>query len=68
MEQITKTFEMYGIEDEALKVTLASFQLKGEAGQRWKCTSGRIGATWEAFVDAFQEKVLAPAIREKLRN
>lgn len=32
LEQKMKMFEMPGIEDEALKVTLASFQLKGDAG------------------------------------
>ena len=66
LEQTTKTFEMLGIEDEGLKVTLASFQLKGDAGQWWKFTKGRIGGTWEAFVNAFQEKFLSPAVREKL--
>ena len=68
LEQTTKTFEMLGIEDEGLKVTLASFQLKGDAGQWWKFTKGRIGGTWEAFVNAFQEKFLSPAVREKLRD
>ena len=29
---------------------------------------GRIGGTWEAFVNAFQEKFLSPAAREKLRD
>ena len=36
LEQMSKTFEMLGIVDGALKVTLASFQLKGDAGQWWK--------------------------------
>jgi len=42
--------------------------LKGDAGQWWKFTKGRIGGTWEAFVNAFQEKFLSPAVREKLRD
>ncbi|GMP35335.1 hypothetical protein CsSME_00007809 [Camellia sinensis var. sinensis] len=33
LEQMMKTFEMLGIEDEGLRVTLASFQLKGDVGQ-----------------------------------
>ena len=33
LEQMSKSFEMLGSEDEALKVTLASFKLKGDAGQ-----------------------------------
>ena len=32
LEQLEKMFEMLVIEDGALKVTLASFQLKGDAG------------------------------------
>ena len=32
LEQMTKTFDMISIEDAALKATLASFQLKGDAG------------------------------------
>ena len=45
LEQMTKTFEMLGIEDGGLKVTSASFQLKGDAGQWWKFVRGRIGGT-----------------------
>ncbi|GMP86562.1 hypothetical protein CsSME_00039293 [Camellia sinensis var. sinensis] len=55
LEQMTKTFEMLGIEDGALKVTL-------------KFVRGRIGGTWGVFVDAFQEKFLSPAVRKKLRD
>ncbi|KAF5933939.1 hypothetical protein HYC85_030110 [Camellia sinensis] len=68
LEQTTKTFEMLGIEDGALKVTLASFQLKGDAGQWWKYEKARVGGTWEAFVNAFQERFLSAAAREKLRD
>ena len=53
LEQMSKTFEMLGIEDGALKVTLASFQLKGDAGQWWKYEKGSVGGAWEAFVNAF---------------
>ena len=68
LEQMMKTFEMLCIKDGALRVTLASFQLKGDAGQWWKFVRGRTGGTWEAFVDAFQEKFLSPTVREKLRD
>ncbi|KAF5933551.1 hypothetical protein HYC85_029722 [Camellia sinensis] len=68
LEQMEKTFEMLGIEDGALKVTLASFQLKGDAGQWWKYEKGSVGGAWEAFVNAFQEKFLSSAAREKLRE
>lgn len=64
LEQMTKTFEMLGIEDGGLRVTLVSFQLKGDAGQWWKFVRGCIGGNWEAFVDAFQEKFLPPIVRE----
>ncbi|CAL5394237.1 unnamed protein product [Camellia sinensis] len=68
LEQMSKTFEMLAIEDGALKVTLASFQLKGDAGQWWKYEKTRVGGTWEAFVNAFQERFLSAAAREKLRD
>ena len=54
LEQMSKTFEMLAIEDGALKVTLASFQLMGVAGQWWKYEKARVGGPWEAFVIAFQ--------------
>ena len=63
-----KIFEMLGIEDRALKVTLASFQLKGDADQWWKYEKGSVGGAWEAFVNAFQVKFLSLAAREKLRE
>ncbi|KAF5934530.1 hypothetical protein HYC85_030701 [Camellia sinensis] len=68
LEQMSKTFEMLGIEDGALKVTLASFQLTGDAGQWWKYEKARVGGTWEAFINAFQERFLSAAAREKLRD
>lgn len=40
--QMVKTFEMLGIEDNGLRMTLASFQLKGDTGQWWKYARGRI--------------------------
>ena len=53
VDQMTKTVEMLGIEDGALKVTLASFQLKGGASQWWKYMKGRIAARgmhlWSLF-------------------
>ena len=62
LEQITKMFEMLSIEDRGLRVTLASFQLKGDAGQWWKYVRGRIGRTWEAFVEDFQDKYLPATV------
>ena len=44
---------MLGIKDDQLRVTLASFKLKGDACQWWKYVRGRIGVTWEAFVRFF---------------
>ena len=68
LEQIVKTFEMLHIEDSELRVTLASYYLKGDAGQWWKYAKGRIEPTWEAFVVAFQDKYLPPTARERLRQ
>ncbi|KAF5932813.1 hypothetical protein HYC85_028984 [Camellia sinensis] len=59
---------MLGIEDDGQRVTLAFFQLKGDAGQWWKYARGRIGVTWEAFVNSFQDKFLPLTVREKLRD
>ena len=61
LEQMEKMFEMLGIEDGALKVTLASFQLKGDAGQWRKYEKAREGGTCEAFVNAIQERYLTAA-------
>lgn len=68
LEQMMKTFEMLGIKDGGLRVTLTSFQLKGDAGQWWKYAQRRIGETWEAIVKAFQDKYLPAIVREKLRD
>ncbi|XP_028105693.1 uncharacterized protein LOC114304741, partial [Camellia sinensis] len=68
LEQTVKTFEMLHIEDGELRVTLASYYLKGDASQWWKYAKGRIAPTWEAFVKAFQDKYLPPTARERLRQ
>ncbi|XP_028114772.1 uncharacterized protein LOC114312691 [Camellia sinensis] len=68
LEQTVKTFEMLHIEDGELRVTLASYYCKGDAGQRWKYAKGRIEPTWEAFVVVFQDKYLPPMARERLRQ
>ncbi|XP_028105921.1 uncharacterized protein LOC114304978 [Camellia sinensis] len=66
LKQIVKTFEMLHIEDSELRVTLASYYLKGDAGQCWKYAKGRIEPAWETFVVAFQDKYLPPTVRERL--
>ncbi|XP_028092859.1 uncharacterized protein LOC114293036 [Camellia sinensis] len=65
---MVKTFEMLGIEDDGLRVTMTSFQLKGDTGKWWKYVRERIRVTWEAFVNAFQDKLLPSTAREKLRD
>ncbi|XP_028060573.1 uncharacterized protein LOC114264169 [Camellia sinensis] len=68
LEQTVKTFDMLHIDDGELRVTLASYYLKGDAGQWWKYAKGRIAPTWEAFVTAFQDKYLPPTAQERLRQ
>ncbi|XP_028082364.1 uncharacterized protein LOC114283685 [Camellia sinensis] len=68
LEQITKYFEILDIRESELWVALASYQLKGDAGQWWKYAKGRIEHAWEAFSHAFQEKYLPPTIRKILRR
>ncbi|XP_028125090.1 uncharacterized protein LOC114322026 [Camellia sinensis] len=67
LERTVKTFEMLHIEDGELRVTLASYYLKGDAGQWWKYAKGRIEPAREAFVAAFQDKCQPPTARERLR-
>ncbi|XP_028070551.1 uncharacterized protein LOC114273010 [Camellia sinensis] len=59
---------MLHIEDSKLRVILASYYLKSDAGQWWKYAKGWIAPTWEAFVVAFQDKYLPPTARKRLRK
>ena len=59
---------MLHIEDSELRVTLASYHLKGDAGQWWKYAKGRVEPTWEAFAVTFQDKYIPPTARERLRQ
>ncbi|XP_028093044.1 uncharacterized protein LOC114293206 [Camellia sinensis] len=67
-EQTVKTFEMLHTEDNELRVTLASYYLKGDVGQWWKYGSGKVEPTWKAIVVAFPNKYLPPTARERLRQ
>ncbi|XP_028085074.1 uncharacterized protein LOC114286177 [Camellia sinensis] len=68
LEQIIKSFEILDIRENELRVALAAYQLKGEAGQWWKSVKYRVDHTWEAFMQAFQDKFLPPTARERLRK
>ncbi|XP_028108693.1 uncharacterized protein LOC114307497 [Camellia sinensis] len=68
LEQTVKTFDMLHTKDGELRVTLASYYLKGDAGQWWKYAKDRIAPTWEAFVTAFKDKYLPLTTRERLRQ
>lgn len=68
LEQTVKTFGMLYIEDGEVRVTLASYYPKWDAGQWWKYAKGRVGPTGEAFVVAFQDKYLPPIVGERLRQ
>ncbi|KAF5955172.1 hypothetical protein HYC85_008028 [Camellia sinensis] len=58
----------YKKRDSELRMTLASYYLKGDAGQWWKYAKGQIAPTREAFMVAFQDKYLPPTAKERLRQ
>ncbi|XP_028084147.1 uncharacterized protein LOC114285297 [Camellia sinensis] len=68
LEQITKTLDMLRVEDEGLRVSLATFLLKGDANYWWKYVKGIVGATWVAFTDAFLAKYFPHSAREEERR
>ena len=68
LEQITKTLDMLRVEDEELRVSLATFQLKSDASYWWKKTKNNVGGTWVAFTEAFLAKYFPPSARERLRE
>ncbi|KAF5932586.1 hypothetical protein HYC85_028757 [Camellia sinensis] len=68
LEQITKTLDMLRVEDEELRVSLATFQLKSDASYWWKNAKNNVGSTWVAFTEAFLAKYFPPSARERLRD
>lgn len=68
LEQITKTLDMLRVEDEELRVSLATFQLKGDASYWWKYTKNTVGSTRVAFTEAFWAKYFPHSTRERLRE
>ncbi|XP_028108692.1 uncharacterized protein LOC114307495 [Camellia sinensis] len=68
LEQLVKSFEILDIRENELRMALAAYQLKEETGQWWKSIKNRVERTWEAFVQAFQDKFLPPTARERLRK
>ena len=59
---------MLRVEDEELRVSLATFQLKGDASYWWKYAKNTVGSTWVAFTGAFWAKYFPPSARERLRD
>ncbi|XP_028085440.1 uncharacterized protein LOC114286473 [Camellia sinensis] len=57
---------MLRVEDEGLRVSLATFLLQGNANYWQKYTKGTIGATWVAFTEAFLAKYFPLSTRERL--
>ncbi|XP_028099402.1 uncharacterized protein LOC114298953 [Camellia sinensis] len=68
LEQITKTLDMLRVKHEGLRVSLATFQLRGDASYWWKYTKNIGGNTWIAFTEAFWAKYFRPSTRERLRE
>ncbi|XP_028058972.1 uncharacterized protein LOC114262775 [Camellia sinensis] len=68
LEQITKTLYMFRVEDEGLRISLATFQLKGDANYWWKYAKNTIDAMWVAFTKVFLAKYFPHSTRERLRE
>ncbi|XP_030443795.1 uncharacterized protein LOC115666158 [Syzygium oleosum] len=69
MEELEKAFEVLGCTEEE-KVTLAVYQLQGNANDWWKATRGVIfpagtAQTWAMFVEAFNGKYFSESAREQ---
>ncbi|XP_030446295.2 uncharacterized protein LOC115669129 [Syzygium oleosum] len=69
VEELEKAFALLGC-TEAEKVTLAVYQLQGNANDWWKATQGRVfpagvDQNWTAFVQAFNEKYFSVSARER---
>ncbi|XP_056163094.1 uncharacterized protein LOC130136784 [Syzygium oleosum] len=69
VEELEKAFALLGC-TEAEKVTLAVYQLQGNASDWWKATQGRVfpacvDQNWTAFVQAFNEKYFSVSARER---
>ena len=68
LEQSTKTPDMLKIEDEELRVVLASFQLKVDVGYWCKSMQVSVGTTCVAFTEAFSAKYLPPSTQGKIKE
>ncbi|XP_028110227.1 uncharacterized protein LOC114308767 [Camellia sinensis] len=68
LTKITKTLDMLRVEDEGLRVSLVTFQLKGDAKYWWKYVKGTVGATWVTFTEAMSAKYFPPSTLEGLRE
>ncbi|XP_030460043.2 uncharacterized protein LOC115680382 [Syzygium oleosum] len=69
VEELEKAFELLGCTEEE-KVTLAVYQLQGNASDWWKATRGSIfsegmGPNWNTFVEAFNGKYFSKSAQEQ---
>ncbi|XP_030445963.1 uncharacterized protein LOC115668694 [Syzygium oleosum] len=69
IEELEKAFEVLGCNDEE-KVTLAAYQLQGNANDWWEATMGRvfpagIAQNWAMFVETFNSKYFSESTQEQ---
>ncbi|XP_056171902.1 uncharacterized protein LOC130139270 [Syzygium oleosum] len=69
VEELEKAFDVLGRTDEE-KVTLAVYQLRGNASDWWKATRRRVfpagtAQTWAMFVETFNNKYFSKSAKEK---
>ena len=59
---------MLRVEEEELRVSLATFQLKSDASYWWKYAKNNVGSTWVAFTEDFLAKYFPPSAQERFRD
>ncbi|GAB2274029.1 hypothetical protein Dimus_039065 [Dionaea muscipula] len=68
LEQVTQILDTLQIMEEDLRVSFATFQLRGDARHWWRLTSQMVGGDWEDFREAFLEKYIPESARDALRE
>ncbi|GAB2283252.1 hypothetical protein Dimus_039585 [Dionaea muscipula] len=68
LEQVTQILDTLQIMEEDLRVSFATFQLRGDARHWWRLTSQMVGSDWEDFREAFLEKYIPESARDALRE
>ncbi|GFS38040.1 hypothetical protein Acr_00g0055310 [Actinidia rufa] len=66
LEQVTRALDTILVTEEELRVLFASYQLQGDALQRWKTVEEMVAKKWELF-KAFLDQYFTDTAKEALR-